>query len=71
MKESTNIKYSFLKRSSLQFRQDLSDISLALDSLSEEQIMGVKIYVETIKNKIKHIEDKIARKLISFDSDNY
>ena len=58
-----NIEYLFLKRSALQFRQDLSEISLILDNLSEEQIIGVASYIGSIKNKIKYIEDKFAEKL--------
>ncbi len=65
MKNHThNIEYFFLKRSALQFRQDLSDIGPVLDNLSEEQIIGVASYIKSIRHKIKYIEDELNKKMI-------
>jgi len=67
MNDNTNIEYYFLKRSALRFRQDLSDIIPILNSLSEEQILGLVSYISAIKNRIQNIEGKIADKFDSFN----
>ena len=60
---NTNIEYLLLVRSALQFKQDLTDISKVLDSLSEEQVVVIASYTDLIKDKIRYIEEKL---LINF-----
>jgi hypothetical protein len=61
---NTNIEYLFLVRSALQFKEDLTDISKVLDSLSEEQVVVIASYADSIKDKIRHIEEKLTDKFL-------
>ena len=61
---NTNIEYLFLVRSALQFKEDLTDISKVLDSLSEEQVMVIASYTDLIKDKIRHIEERLVDKFL-------
>jgi len=59
-----NIEYFFLKRSALQFKQDLIDIDDSLDLLSPEEAIVIISYMDSIKFKMKPIKDKLSKKLM-------
>ncbi len=59
-----NIEYLFLKRSALQFRQDLIDIDEILNLLSPEEVFGLASYIDSIKWKMKPVEEKITKRLM-------
>ena len=61
---NTNIEYLLLVRSALQFKEDLTDISKVLDSLSEEQVIVIASYADSIKDKIRYIEERLTDKFL-------
>ena len=61
---NTNIEYLLLVRSALQFKEDLTDISKVLDSLSEEQVIVIASYADSIKDKILYIEEILTDKFL-------
>ena len=61
---NSNIEYLLLVRSALQFKEDLTDISKVLDSLSEEQVIVIASYADSIKDKIRYIEERLTDKFL-------
>lgn len=62
-----NIEYYFLKRSALQFRQDLIEINESLDLLTLEESLAIISYIDSIKVKMKIAEEKLVEKLSRYE----
>jgi len=62
---SNNINYLLFKRSAIQFKEDLQEISKELDSLNEEEAAGASAHIEYLRRETGLIGDILKEKVLN------